>query len=300
MNATQLDGRYARWLLQAGLGAVFAAAMMAPGASAATFSALVSTSGADVSGCTTTAPGGGSSGPISANTACLGNGAGGATASASYGHVGASANGLDFGNGNYTTAGSAFLIADVIFSGFDPTATAGTTNVSLNLNFGGTLSATNSAAAEVRASSVLFGQTIGTVLLLDAAGAFSCNSTFLGLGTCGSAYRNSFISSSVNVPLNVLVQLALFIDVSAGGGGSGTSGSADFSNSFDLPIGSDVFNLAAGVAANSTDLGIVGNRFEPATTPLPAALPLFATGLGVMGFLARRRKRNNAVALAVG
>jgi hypothetical protein len=33
-------------------------------------------------------------------------------------------------------------------------------------------------------------------------------------------------------------------------------------------------------------------------TPLPAGLPLFAAGLGVMGVLARRRKRN-AAALAV-
>ena len=33
-------------------------------------------------------------------------------------------------------------------------------------------------------------------------------------------------------------------------------------------------------------------KFEPvATTPLPAALPLFAGGLGVLGFLAKRRKR---------
>jgi hypothetical protein len=30
---------------------------------------------------------------------------------------------------------------------------------------------------------------------------------------------------------------------------------------------------------------------SPVATPLPAALPLFATGLGVMGFLAKRRKR---------
>jgi hypothetical protein len=36
----------------------------------------------------------------------------------------------------------------------------------------------------------------------------------------------------------------------------------------------------------------------PAATPLPAALPLFATGLGVMGFLAKRRKRKNAALAA--
>jgi hypothetical protein len=40
----------------------------------------------------------------------------------------------------------------------------------------------------------------------------------------------------------------------------------------------------------------VGN-FAP--TPLPAALPLFAGGLGIMGLFGRRRKRKNAAAIAV-
>jgi hypothetical protein len=35
-----------------------------------------------------------------------------------------------------------------------------------------------------------------------------------------------------------------------------------------------------------------------ATTPLPAALPLFATGLGAAGLFGWRRKRKNAVAIA--
>jgi hypothetical protein len=35
---------------------------------------------------------------------------------------------------------------------------------------------------------------------------------------------------------------------------------------------------------------------DVATTPLPAALPLFAAGLGAMGFAGRRRKRNASVA----
>lgn len=34
--------------------------------------------------------------------------------------------------------------------------------------------------------------------------------------------------------------------------------------------------------------------FGPASTPLPAALPLFASGLGAMGLLGWRRKRKNA------
>jgi hypothetical protein len=35
---------------------------------------------------------------------------------------------------------------------------------------------------------------------------------------------------------------------------------------------------------------------EISSTPLPAALPLFASGLGAIGLLARRRKRKNAAA----
>ena len=36
---------------------------------------------------------------------------------------------------------------------------------------------------------------------------------------------------------------------------------------------------------------------EPLTTPIPAALPLFATGLGGLGLLGWRRKRKNAAAI---
>jgi hypothetical protein len=39
-------------------------------------------------------------------------------------------------------------------------------------------------------------------------------------------------------------------------------------------------------------------RLEIGTTPLPAALPLFATGLGAIGLLGWRRKRKNTAAIA--
>jgi len=48
-----------------------------------------------------------------------------------------------------------------------------------------------------------------------------------------------------------------------------------------------------------TDADFKGVAFAPeAATPLPAALPLFAGGLGVMGLLTRRRKRNPAAIAA--
>jgi hypothetical protein len=55
------------------------------------------------------------------------------------------------------------------------------------------------------------------------------------------------------------------------------------------------FNLAAGTTntADYDDLSITVNQ-----TPLPAALPLFAGGLGALAALGWRRKRKNAAAIA--
>ncbi len=45
-------------------------------------------------------------------------------------------------------------------------------------------------------------------------------------------------------------------------------------------------------------VGIEATGEVAPTTPLPAALPLFATGLGALGLLGWRRKRKNAAAVA--
>lgn len=44
--------------------------------------------------------------------------------------------------------------------------------------------------------------------------------------------------------------------------------------------------------------GSLTAQTSPPTTPLPAALPLFATGLGAMGLLGWRRKRKGTAAIA--
>jgi hypothetical protein len=66
------------------------------------------------------------------------------------------------------------------------------------------------------------------------------------------------------------------------------------------PIGMITVTLDAG--AHFENLNLNGSSaflsVAPATTPLPAALPLFATGLGAMGLLGWRRKRKNAAAIA--
>jgi len=46
------------------------------------------------------------------------------------------------------------------------------------------------------------------------------------------------------------------------------------------------------------DVSVTGAAVGTSAAPLPAALPLFASGLGAMGLLGWRRKRKNAAALA--
>jgi hypothetical protein len=44
--------------------------------------------------------------------------------------------------------------------------------------------------------------------------------------------------------------------------------------------------------------GTITSALAPSATPLPAALPLFAGGLGFVGFLTRRKKRKTLLAAA--
>ena len=78
-------------------------------------------------------------------------------------------------------------------------------------------------------------------------------------------------------------------------------------NNYDLAAGTYVLDTylgscGAGQSCSDNDTSsdpvyAVGFTPDVSATPLPAALPLFAGGLGVMGLLGRRRKRN-AQALA--
>jgi len=56
--------------------------------------------------------------------------------------------------------------------------------------------------------------------------------------------------------------------------------------------GADGFNITNGEYSGS-NIGL-DLRVHLSPVPLPAALPLFGTGLGIMGFIAWRRKRRMA------
>ena len=77
---------------------------------------------------------------------------------------------------------------------------------------------------------------------------------------------------------------------------TGSSATADFLHTLAFPIGMDVFNLPVGYTVNAGDY-LVNNRFvaeAPGAVPIPPALALFATGLGLMGLLGWRRKKQAA------
>ena len=68
--------------------------------------------------------------------------------------------------------------------------------------------------------------------------------------------------------------------------------------SFDAPCGPDdegLFWATAYRTSNTSAIGLQTGQLT-AETPLPAALPLFATGLGALGLLGWRRKRKAALA----
>ena len=99
-------------------------------------------------------------------------------------------------------------------------------------------------------------------------GSFICNATSLG---------GHSVTNLVLVPLNMPVPFGLFINVNVGNFGSApvsNSAIADFGNSLDLPIGSDVFNLPAGFTVNSTDFNIVNNRLAVPGIPEPSTFYL--------------------------
>jgi hypothetical protein len=64
--------------------------------------------------------------------------------------------------------------------------------------------------------------------------------------------------------------------------------------------GQDYLQIFGGCPTTCTIASTTEITFSasPEATPLPATLPLFATGLGALGVLGCRRKRNNALAAA--
>jgi len=76
----------------------------------------------------------------------------------------------------------------------------------------------------------------------------------------------------------------------------GTGGNDLCLNGCSSPYNTELRNVYAGLFVATNEAVTYSNT--PFATPIPAALPLFATGLGAMGLLGWRRKRKNAAAIA--
>lgn len=151
----------------------------------------------------------------------------------------------------------------------------------------------------------------------------------------GSANANTFaitgadpLSGTFDVVGGVITSVDLFVNGSAftqedTSAASGSNWQLDvvnkaaglditFTPSFDLTHKTDLTGLIGGTII-SWDLFSLnpaqceapcnlptgtGGTISPSATPLPAALPLFASGFGVMGWFGWRRKRKHATALA--
>jgi|GEM_PF-2157127 hypothetical protein len=249
-----------------------------------------------------------SSTPVSGSQSCsnLANptfaAQGDVASSASAGHVGAAVNVLSFGSAAGTNMQGTAIYTDVFFfHSSNPSLT--NTLISLNLNVDGIMNVGGPfATSEILLRADIALASVGELRAnLDTTGPARCTSSFSGGAGCAGAFfagPSPLTTQSILVGLDspVLVQLRLDATVSAAAPGS-TSDSF-FLNSLDFPIGVALFNLDPGITVDAPDSFVTNNVFAPpgvaATTPVPAALPLFASGLGALGLLAWRKKKKAA------
>jgi hypothetical protein len=100
-----------------------------------------------------------------------------------------------------------------------------------------------------------------------------------------------FFDTTVGAQIALSLGLQIFADSSI----FSTVNTADFSNTAQL-----FFDFTQAGAFFSADSGhnYSSAAIESSTTPLPAALPLFGTGLGALGLLGWRRKKKVAALVA--
>jgi hypothetical protein len=144
------------------------------------------------------------------------------------------------------------------------------------------------------------------------------SATFPGQGT--SYYAGTFVWDSVNEDITSANITVTGFDAGtyqyvANSGGFHASGfefavsSTGSSNAFDLyfnyfngvsndPINNAYYGTENNVPAANIDSSVTGYA-TPNATPLPATLPLFVGGAGLVGLLLTRRRKRSATAVAV-
>jgi hypothetical protein len=147
---------------------------------------------------------------------------------------------------------------------------------------------------------------VGTqAIVLDPTGAGSIVKTFAGVGGTDELWYDP-TTNEFYITGNDGTNTGRFFDVitddSTGGTIAQHVGLPATTSAHSItvdPLNGDVFvPLAGTLALNScpTSLGCI-EVFAPTAAPLPATLPLFATGLGAIGLFGWRRKRKAAVSI---
>jgi len=98
------------------------------------------------------------------------------------------------------------------------------------------------------------------------------------------------ILGPITTGLNDYIGPGTFVAVAVGQTLTSTSGSNSIDSALGLSVGAEI-----DVTYDFMTTGAAGWGADGTATPIPAALPLFATGLGAFGLLARRGKRKSAV-----
>jgi hypothetical protein len=127
----------------------------------------------------------------------------------------------------------------------------------------------------------------GGVLVQNVSG----HGSFVSLG--GVNFSGPEPVNSVGTNDNLLFSTAPFVD--ANGIAFDASGDPKLLLTFEVSLNKLEFFDCTTKCTAAFALSPTNVKLAP-TTPLPAALPLFATGLGAMGLLGWRRKRKQAVA----
>jgi hypothetical protein len=117
------------------------------------------------------------------------------------------------------------------------------------------------------------------------------NNTVIDYLTEGPPAKIGSLNSIINLLGVQLYFITLTATASVGPGVGSDSAMIDPQFSFVDPSDASLYEI-------DFSPGITNNGFDTSTTPLPATLPLFAGGLGFVGYLTRRRKRAQAIAAA--
>lgn len=213
------------------------------------------------------------------------------SASSSFGHVGARAEAVHSGNFSFPVGwiSQAIFSDNIVFTSTDPSAT--TAEIAVNLAISGHLNEALSASASVVALVQIGPQAFLFSSISGPRGVQRNDFTNVTGSTGGAVIGAGLRSPRVTVLLNGPSFFRLSLTVAAEANSDDrASALADFSNSFELPFGSDVFLLPQGVTANAGEWLVNNRRVAVTPVPEPATWAMFIAGVGLIGQALRRRR----------